>query len=531
MTEQTSDQSGVSGTPIDRRTVLKSTATAAAVAAGGVGVSGSAGARSTASISFERTTISSYDGTELGATLYVPPETGPRPSVLMTHGWGAFRQSPITVPKAKEYAKNGYTVLTYDSRGFSSSEGTVGLNGPRETKDAQRMIDFLANETGQFGVDVALDGPDNPRVGMDGISYAGGIQFQVAEADDRLDAMVPRITWNDLEYSLAPGGVVKSGWLTALLGLGEINTLFDEDADVTDKLSTWYKKSIENNEVPDDALEGFKSRSVAHKNGIDTPTFLMQGWTDSLFNPTEALNTYRQLQDAGTESRLAFYKGGHDLSELAVNFSDRGRMNDHAVRWMDQHVRGQESDVAQISNYLPQRDRWREDEQFPPADATTESYELANGGNGASAEIEQGWGWFTDEAVTYQWTAGDDLELIGEAQIDLAVDVDGPEARLFFELFHDGDNINGMDQPIRIDGSGRHEVSVRYPAIQEFVNEGDSIGLEVSVTNPWYLDSRESDGTTIDATNSRLHLPQRPDPNPPEDEGEDEDDDNCWFFC
>lgn len=525
MSRDQSDQSGVSGSQIDRRTVLKTTATAA-VAAGGAGVSGSAGARSTASISFERTTIESFDGTELGATLYVPPENGPRPSVLMTHGWGAFRQSPITVPKAKEYAKNGYTVLTYDSRGFSSSEGTVGLNGPNETRDAQRMIDFLANETGQFGVDVALDGPDNPRVGMDGISYAGGIQFQVAEADDRLDAMVPRITWNDLEYSLAPGGVVKSGWLTALLGLGEINTLFDEDADVTDDLSRWYEQSIDNNEVPDEAIEAFQSRSVAYKDGIDTPTFLMQGWTDSLFNPTEALDTYRQLQDAGTESRLLFYEGGHDLTELTVDFSDRGRMNDHAVRWMDQHVRGGVTDVAQISNYLPQRDRWREDAQFPPADTTTEIYELADGGEGSSADLEQDWGWFTDEAVTYQWTAGEDIELIGEPTIDLTVDVAGPEARLFFELFHDGDNINGMDQPILVDTSGRQDISVRYPAIQEFVNEGDSIGLEISVTNQWYLDSRESDGVTVDATNSRLHLPQRPDENAPEEE-----DDDCWLFC
>jgi hypothetical protein len=311
------------------------------------------------------------------------------------------------------------------------------------------------------------------------------------------------------------------------LGLGEINTLFDDDADVTDDLSRWYEQSLENNEVPDDALKAFESRSVADKTGIDTPTLLMQGWTDSLFNPTEALDTYRQLQDGGTESRLLFYKGGHDLSELTVDFSDRGRMNDHAVRWMDQHVRGQDTDVPQISNYLPQRDQWREDAQFPPADTTVETYELANGGNGSSSTIEQGWGWWNDEAVTYQWTAGSDIELIGEPEIELTVDVDGPEARLFFELFHDGDNINGMDQPILIDSSGTQDISVTYPAIQEFVNEGESIGLEVSVTNTWYLDSRESEGTTIDATNSRLHLPQRPD----ENASEQEEDDDCWLFC
>ena len=97
------------------------------------GLAGSAGARKRASVSKERFTIESYDGTELGATLYVPPERGPRPSVLMTHGRGAARSSPLTVPKAMNYAKNGYAVLTYDSRGFAESKGTVELDGPKET--------------------------------------------------------------------------------------------------------------------------------------------------------------------------------------------------------------------------------------------------------------------------------------------------------------------------------------------------------------------------------------------------------------
>lgn len=530
MTEQHANGSGATGMEMDRRTVLKGAAASAALATGVSSVPGSAGARKRGSISFERTTIETEDGEELGATMYVPPETGPRPAVLMTHGWGAFRQDPLTVPKAKEYAKDGYAVLTYDSRGFGESTGTVGLNGPKETSDARQMIDILADESAQrFGVEIAEDGPGNPRVGMDGVSYAGGIQFQVAQVDDRLNAMVPRITWHDLEYSLAPNGVIKSGWLTALLGLGEVNTLLDDDADVTDDLAEWYKAALTDNEVPDEALDAFEDRSVVSADSIDTPTFLLQGWNDSLFNPTEALATHRQLQDEGTESRLLFYEGGHDLTELGVDFEDRGRMNGLALDWMDRHVRGEETDVPVASNYLPQREEWREDEQWPPAETSTETYELDDGGQGASQSIERGWGWFTDTEVTYQWTAGEDIELIGEPEIELAVEVDGPESRLFFELFHEGSNINGMDQPILLEGSGTHEVTVQYPAIQQFVAAGERIELEVSVSNTWYLDSRISEGTTIDATNSRLHLPQRPDPNPPTDDGDEESD--CWLFC
>jgi ABC-2 type transport system ATP-binding protein len=511
---------------MDRRTVLQATG-ATAVAA--TGMAGSAGASKLASVTKERFTVESWDGTELGATLYIPPERGEHPSVLMTHGWGAARISPLTVPKALNYAKNGYVVLTYDSRGFAESEGTVTLNGPNETKDAQYLIDWLANETGQYGVEVETDGADNPRVGMDGISYAGGIQYQVAVNDDRLDAMVPRITWNDLSYSLEPNGVIKIGWLSALLGLGELNTLIDPDAQVTEDLTDWYLEAVQTNEVPPAAREAFTQRSVAYKDEIGVPTLLMQGWNDSLFNPTEALDTYDKLQAEGTESRLLFYKGGHDLSEIGVSFENRDRMNNHALAWMDQHVRGEDTTVPQVTNWLTQRETWREDEQFPPADTSRESYALSNSGTG-SARLEQ-WSWFHDDAVTYEWTVDEDIEVIGEPRIDLTLDVHGSEGIIFTELFHNGDNINGMDQPYRINGSGTYDISFEYPAIQEFLSAGDTVGLEVSVSNTWYFDSRESDGVTVRPAGSRLVLPQRPDDGGGETDSEEEEDEDCWLFC
>src|SRR6056297_1847753 len=327
------------GSGIDRRQLLRSVGVAATGLALGAGTASASGS----GVSTSDHTISSWDGTDLAATLYVPDGSGPRPTVLMTHGWGAFRQSPLTAPKALHYAKNGYTVLTYDSRGFGESDGTVGLDGPRETKDATALIDWLAKRP-----EVALDGAGNPKLGMDGISYAGGIQFQAAAADDRSDAIVPRITWNDLTYSLAPNGVIKSGWLTILLGLGTVGTTDgDTDSQVTDRLYEWYKDAVWNNEIPDDAEQAFEDRSVASKDGFDTPAFLVQGWDDTLFKPNEALWTYRQLQDAGVDTRLAFYEGGHAIEEIAVPLDAREHMNELAVSWMDQHVRGIDAEVPQ----------------------------------------------------------------------------------------------------------------------------------------------------------------------------------------
>ncbi|MFD1587697.1 CocE/NonD family hydrolase [Halorientalis brevis] len=488
------------GSGVNRRQLLRSAGVAATGLALGTGTASASGF----GVSTSDHTISSWDGTELAATLYVPGGSGPRPTVLMTHGWGAFRQSPLTAPKALTYAKNGYTVLTYDSRGFGNSDGTVGLDGPRETKDAQALIDWLAKRP-----EVALEGTGNPKLGMDGVSYAGGIQFQAAAADDRIDAIVPRITWNDLTYSLAPNGVIKSGWLTILLGLGTIGTADgDTDSQVTDRLYEWYKDAVWNNEIPADAEQAFRNRSVASKDDFDTPAFLVQGWDDTLFKPNEALWTYRQLQDAGVDTRLAFYEGGHAVEEIAVPLDAREHMNGLAVSWMDQHVRGTDAEVPRTTSYLKQRDEWRTDSEWPPTDVSKRAYDLGAASRDGEATIEQ-WSWWHDTEVTYTWTVGEDVEVVGTPELDLSFDVHGDEARLFFNLQHDGENINDVGEVYRIGNSGTNRIRFSYPTLQRFCSKGDELGLQISVSNPFYLDSRDSDGVTVRASESRVLLPQR----------------------
>lgn len=526
---------------VNRRQVLKTTG---AAATGMVLTSQTAGARppaggsepattsrlkASSSISETDISIPSWDGTTLETTLFTPAGTGPFPVVLMTHGWGSTRSSPLVKPVARNYAEHGYAVLTYDSRGFGGSSGTVTLNGENEVKDAQYLITWLANRP-----EIATEGADNPWLGMDGVSYAGGIQYLVEAVDDRLDAMVPRITWNDMEHSLAPDGVIKIGWLSALFGLGTFNTLLNSDADMTDDLSDWYWYAISNNDVPSDASEAFEERSVAHVDSIDTPTFLIQGWNDSLFTPGEALSTYDQLIDSGTEARLCFYEGGHDISEVTVSFENRQRMNDHAVAWMNRHVLDGTVDIPDIQEYLPQREEWREDYAWPPADVRTETYEFGVANQESEATLEPS-GWFGfggNESVVFEWTVDEPIEVVGRPGIDLSVDVTGPEERLFVQLEHDGSSINGQTATARLDAPGSHDIHVDYPAIQRFIGGGDTLTLTVSISNTWYLDSRESEATTLSVQDCRLFLPERPDPDGEDDEDEEDDeDDDCWWFC
>ena len=108
-------------------------------------------------------------------------------------GYGLFGDLSIHSLQAA-----GYNVLTWDPRGFGASSGTVESDSPDfEGRDTQRLIDWVAAQPG-----VQLDAAGDPRMGMVGASYGGGIQLVTAALDCRIDALVPQIAWHSLGTSL-----------------------------------------------------------------------------------------------------------------------------------------------------------------------------------------------------------------------------------------------------------------------------------------------------------------------------------------
>jgi predicted acyl esterase len=106
--------------------------------------------------------------------------------------------------------------LTWDSRGFGESGGTVDVDSKDfEGRDVSALPDWLTTQPEQ-----QLDGADDPRVGMTGASYAGGIELVAAAIDHRIDAIAPSIAWHSLLTALYRDDLVKGGWAAALAGLG-----------------------------------------------------------------------------------------------------------------------------------------------------------------------------------------------------------------------------------------------------------------------------------------------------------------------
>ena len=139
-------------------------------------------------------TLSSFDATlirmhwfrALGASA-----AQPAPTVLMGPGWGQAGDTNTSGVGLfgslgiGELQKAGYNVLTWDPRGFGQSTGTVETDSADfEGRDVEKMLDWVSTQSG-----VLLDGPRDPRVGMVGGSYGGGIQLVAAAIDCRVDAI------------------------------------------------------------------------------------------------------------------------------------------------------------------------------------------------------------------------------------------------------------------------------------------------------------------------------------------------------
>src|SRR3954470_5644525 len=143
--------------------------------------------------------VPSFDGAPLIVTFHPAAGLGPgqrAPTVLQTHGWGGSRETNPDATSDESTGnvgvgalrRAGFNVLTWDSRGFGDSGGIVEVDSPDfEGRDVQVLIDWLAKQP-----EARLDGANDPRVGMEGVSYAGGIELVSAALDKRIDAIAPQ---------------------------------------------------------------------------------------------------------------------------------------------------------------------------------------------------------------------------------------------------------------------------------------------------------------------------------------------------
>jgi ABC-2 type transport system ATP-binding protein len=322
--------------------------------------------------------VESFDGTPIVTHFFPAPglSEGERaPTIMLGHGWGG--SGATSAPE--HYASAGYNVLTWDARGFGGSGGTVMIDHPEfEGRDAQALIDFIAEQP-----EAQLDGAGDPRVGMDGPSYGGGVQLITAARDDRLDAIAPTIAWSSLVSSLYKADSVKAGWGLALAGLGvptsTLPGVFSPAGVQTGHQSPQFYSLVINGL----GSGRFLAEDVAwlDEHGpdhllsqIEAPTLISQGTVDTLFTLEEAHRNFAALKAAGVPAKMIWFCGGHGAcltgsdsgDPLSGISGDGGRVQERKLAWFARYLHGDASaEVGPEFEWVDEEGDWHESASYP----------------------------------------------------------------------------------------------------------------------------------------------------------------------
>ncbi|WP_433792427.1 alpha/beta fold hydrolase [Actinoplanes sp. CA-252034] len=284
---------------------------------------------------------------ELDARFYLPADRdGKVPAVLLAHGFGGTKES--VREDAESLAGRGYAVLAWTARGFGRSTGQIHLDSPdHEVKDAQKLLDWLAARP-----EVVTDAAGDPKVAAVGGSYGGALALMLAGQDQRVDAIVPQITWNSLTEALVPGGVFKKAWAGYFFGNGGASALGllgggrpQEQGDpacgrfAEDVCKAYLQMATTG--IPDETTKALllKSSPATVLDKIKAPTLLIQGAVDTLFPLSEADANAKGIAATGTPVRVAWFTGGHDGG--AGPASDSDRLKFLTAQWLDHYLKGE----------------------------------------------------------------------------------------------------------------------------------------------------------------------------------------------
>ena len=268
----------------------------------------------------------STEPVEICYTLFQPGGSSankPVPLLLEGHGWGGSR---TTDPAAFEpYLSGGYGVISFDQRGFGDSGGKAHVMDPAvEGVDVRKLIDLAASLPW-----VRKDRPGDPRIGAIGGSYGGGYQYVGAFAEvaatgrTRFDALAPQYTWWDINDALAPSGVARSEWLSALWAAGHASQAH------TDPAVRGFPEGMVTGSYPDYLREFWADNGPRHHidagRRLDVPVLVRQGISDNLFNLNQALKNLGALTPkARARSVVVGFHGGHSLPAVLPRGSQAG---------------------------------------------------------------------------------------------------------------------------------------------------------------------------------------------------------------
>src|SRR5215472_4760966 len=281
----------------------------------------------------------------LDASFFTPAGQGRLPAILLGPGFGETKYA--VAPEAEYLARAGFAVLTWSPRGTGASGGQIGLNSPDyEVRDTSQLVTWLARQPR-----VLLDRPGDPRVGITGASYGGGLALLAAAYDHRINAVVAQSAWHNLATALFPnaaGGGPASGvfarqWAGLLFTQGSAGAggpvagvpgsaagSAGPAAAIRQhvlcgrflpSICAMYQQAAQAGQATPAAISLLQRSSPASVAGrMDAPTLLIQGTHDSLFDLGQADANYRAIRRNGGPAAMVWFAGGHDGGDQQTGY-------------------------------------------------------------------------------------------------------------------------------------------------------------------------------------------------------------------
>jgi ABC-2 type transport system ATP-binding protein len=459
----------------------------------------------------------------LDTTVYFPKAT-PAPAVLLAHGFGGSKADLDT--ESRSLARHGYVVLAYSARGFGRSGGLIHLDAPSyEISDASRLISYLATLP-----QVRKDARGDPRVGVAGSSYGGGLALLVSAYDKRVDAVAADITWNDLSEALFPNAAGGQPGVFKKLWAGELFTSASGQKGgacgrFSPDLCAAYQQAATTGEPDASILALLKASSPAGVlSRISAPILLSQGEQDSLFPLGQAAANARGIAANGTPLKVIWRSGGHDGGTSTTD------LEQDLERWFDPVLLHQGQAKASFDITVPgagissatgrnvsasmQVDRGYSTGRTQPVGVRGQAQTIyaPAGGSPASVTSVPGLGGLLSTAATLSGSRSltaipgqvavfasqplpSSVLMAGSSEVRLDVTVrDATDATLFASAHHvaaDGTDTlpAGLVAPIRLIGltpGVARTIAVTLPGVVTNLPAGDRLVLEVATTDLAY---------------------------------------------
>lgn len=330
------------------------------------------------------------DGVTLYADVYRPVKPGKYPVIVSRTPYSTER-APSAYEAAVFYARRGYVYVYQDVRGRHESEGKWEPFR-NDAEDGYDTIEWAAAQPWSNG-----------KVGLEGGSYLGQVQWRAAQAKPpHLVAMVPRVASTSIYHDWI---TLNGGWrLSFNFGWGPVrqesrimqntgpHTMAGGPEAISFDKILWHLPLITMQELAgrnakfyhdwirhpdyDDYWKPLNAEEVFHEIGV--PVYTIGGWFDIFSQGTlrgyVGMSTRGKTEIARKKSRLLIGPWGHGASQKTgdLDFGPHADVDENAValRFFDYWLKGIDDGIDSeppVTLFVMGKNVWRREREYPLA--------------------------------------------------------------------------------------------------------------------------------------------------------------------